>query len=110
MSVVDESLKKKNEVLEKELELDELYTAVTFAQRIGSVGCDSIAGYWSPTKAVTLLSRFSIFFFFSSRRRHTRPTRDWSSDVCSSDLLGLTDAFAASEMPSGRRYDRLLAK
>src|SRR6266849_6837271 len=26
------------------------------------------------------------FFFFSSRRRHTRSPRDWSSDVCSSDL------------------------
>src|SRR5438477_12343186 len=26
------------------------------------------------------------FFFFSSRRRHTRLTCDWSSDVCSSDL------------------------
>src|SRR5690606_40188862 len=26
------------------------------------------------------------FFFFSSRRRHTRFSRDWSSDVCSSDL------------------------
>src|SRR5699024_11647297 len=26
-------------------------------------------------------------FFFSSRRRHTRSKRDWSSDVCSSDLL-----------------------
>src|SRR5690348_18216634 len=30
-----------------------------------------------------------IFFFFSSRRRHTRWTGDWSSDVCSSDLDGL---------------------
>src|SRR5438105_8408068 len=29
---------------------------------------------------------FFFFFFFSSRRRHTRSTRDWSSDVCSSDL------------------------
>src|SRR5207249_9503710 len=29
----------------------------------------------------------TIFFFFSSRRRHTRSKRDWSSDVCSSDLL-----------------------
>src|SRR5436305_13514539 len=29
-----------------------------------------------------------IFFFFSSRRRHTRCGRDWSSDVCSSDLRG----------------------
>src|SRR6266852_7591929 len=28
-----------------------------------------------------------FFFFFSSRRRHTRCYRDWSSDVCSSDLL-----------------------
>src|SRR5690606_31084425 len=40
-------------------------------------------------------------FFFSSRRRHTRFSRDWSSDVCSSDLIldayndktGLTAAF-----------------
>src|SRR2546421_4283749 len=28
----------------------------------------------------------AYFFFFSSRRRHTRSDRDWSSDVCSSDL------------------------
>src|SRR5207253_6087599 len=32
------------------------------------------------------------FFFFSSRRRHTRWPRDWSSDVCSSDL-GLEKAL-----------------
>src|SRR5256884_4305723 len=31
--------------------------------------------------------QFYFFFFFSSRRRHTRCSRDWSSDVCSSDLL-----------------------
>src|SRR4051812_49574240 len=30
-----------------------------------------------------------FFFFFSSRRRHTRLTCDWSSDVCSSDLVVL---------------------
>src|SRR2546421_3176677 len=30
---------------------------------------------------------FVFFFFFSSRRRHTRSDRDWSSDVCSSDLM-----------------------
>src|SRR5690606_40117096 len=29
---------------------------------------------------------YIVFFFFSSRRRHTRFSRDWSSDVCSSDL------------------------
>src|SRR6266511_3202248 len=38
-----------------------------------------------------------MFFFFSSRRRHTRFSRDWSSDVCSSDLergvLGLVLAI-----------------
>src|SRR2546422_4016350 len=32
---------------------------------------------------------FYFFFFFSSRRRHTRCSRDWSSDVCSSDLVTL---------------------
>src|SRR2546429_2974248 len=32
------------------------------------------------------LLHFLVFFFFSSRRRHTRCSRDWSSDVCSSDL------------------------
>src|SRR6185312_7565925 len=34
-----------------------------------------------------LLERKVEFFFFSSRRRHTRSDRDWSSDVCSSDLV-----------------------
>src|SRR5699024_11599986 len=32
---------------------------------------------------------FDRVFFFSSRRRHSRSKRDWSSDVCSSDLDGL---------------------
>src|SRR5437867_12962933 len=32
--------------------------------------------------------RGDCFFFFSSRRRHTRSYGDWSSDVCSSDLVG----------------------
>src|SRR6266700_5168814 len=35
------------------------------------------------------------FFFFSSRRRHTRFSRDWSSDVCSSDLRPRWDALGA---------------
>src|SRR6266487_5658682 len=34
-------------------------------------------------------ARVEYCFFFSSRRRHTRWTGDWSSDVCSSDLLDL---------------------
>src|SRR5699024_11734290 len=36
---------------------------------------------------VLMLVFFFFFFFFSSRRRHTRSKRDWSSDVCSSDLV-----------------------
>src|SRR6266498_595528 len=35
-------------------------------------------------------------FFFSSRRRHTRCGRDWSSDVCSSDLVGSSGTSAGS--------------
>src|SRR5207302_7331971 len=42
-----------------------------------------------------------VFFFFSSRRRHTRFSRDWSSDVCSSDL-GLMAAPRCS-MSAGTR-------
>src|SRR5207253_3629171 len=38
------------------------------------------------------LSWVFFFFFFSSRRRHTRWPRDWSSDVCSSDLGALATA------------------
>src|SRR5438105_8392058 len=61
---------------------------------------DTRALYLFPTKALgqdqlaelqdlakRLDNSFGVFtFFFSSRRRHTRSTRDWSSDVCSSDL------------------------
>src|SRR5256885_12812557 len=39
------------------------------------------------------------FFFFSSRRRHTRLQGDWSSDVCSSDLV-LTRAIGESDETS----------
>src|SRR5256885_9441518 len=35
--------------------------------------------------------RRTVCFFFSSRRRHTRLQGDWSSDVCSSDLIELKD-------------------
>src|SRR2546429_2966990 len=44
----------------------------------------------------------SLFFFFSSRRRHTRCSRDWSSDVCSSDLdAGGTWRSAGLTLPTG---------
>src|SRR2546426_3869625 len=38
-----------------------------------------------------------FFFFFSSRRRHTRLQGDWSSDVCSSDLVVAPKALPAKE-------------
>src|SRR5207249_7507680 len=44
---------------------------------------------------------FFIFFFFSSRRRHTRSKRDWSSDVCSSDL------WRERQAPNDRRDDTM---
>src|SRR6266480_3566824 len=46
-----------------------------------------------------------FFFFFSSRRRHTRLTCDWSSDVCSSDLSrrGASAQRAAASHGRGRR-------
>src|SRR6267154_2969460 len=43
---------------------------------------------------------FLCFFFFSSRRRHTRWTGDWSSDVCSSDLKQ-TDQIDDQKAPAG---------
>src|SRR3712207_7714822 len=50
-----------------------------------------ISGVWtswvcSPVIHVRRLAQLRSVFFFSSRRRHTRYWRDWSSDVCSSDL------------------------
>src|SRR5260370_41942592 len=43
-------------------------------------------------------SGISYFFFFSSRRRHTRFKCDWSSDVCSSDLQGRAVVDHASDL------------
>src|SRR5256884_2228478 len=42
---------------------------------------------------IRLSLALSRVFFFSSRRRHTRCSRDWSSDVCSSDLFGMREAL-----------------
>src|SRR5207302_2406800 len=49
------------------------------------------------------------FFFFSSRRRHTRFSRDWSSDVCSSDLpvhLLSEGLFAEQEDAQKCRFEK----
>src|SRR5260370_22783976 len=58
-----------------------------------------------------------FFFFFSSRRRHTRFKCDWSSDVCSSDLIDPhTHAVWAGDRladfdarTSGENYEAILA-
>src|SRR5258707_6501582 len=57
-----------------------------------------------------------LFFFFSSRRRHTRYWRDWSSDVCSSDLeaalerLVLLDVLAILVQRRGADAAQLAAR
>src|SRR2546422_2435541 len=48
------------------------------------------------------MTRF-IFFFFSSRRRHTRCSRDWSSDVCSSDLVRSDTDLGPEAVPHAAR-------
>src|SRR5690606_40306362 len=46
---------------------------------------------------------YEINFFFSSRRRHTRFSRDWSSDVCSSDLANAARSSKRGRLASGSR-------
>src|SRR3989449_1770024 len=65
------------------------------SDRIGNASsCDSGTGKFVVTPAMerSLEGKILLYcfvFFFSSRRRHTRCSRDWSSDVCSSDLRGI---------------------
>src|SRR2546421_8211141 len=49
-----------------------------------------------------VLCFYSFFFFFSSRRRHTRSDRDWSSDVCSSDLQSAPPASTCATCSASR--------
>src|SRR3989442_4185213 len=51
-----------------------------------AVHCKSLFNTGNVQNSCRSDLRFYAFFFFSSRRRHTRCGRDWSSDVCSSDL------------------------
>src|SRR5437870_13378406 len=48
-------------------------------------------------------------FFFSSRRRHTRWPRDWSSDVCSSDLRMAISRRPCQQLKSSRRPAKRLS-
>src|SRR5690625_6487466 len=51
----------------------------------------------------------SLFFFFSSRRRHTRWPRDWSSDVCSSDLHDIAHRIEKAGIVAERHAHPLLS-
>src|SRR3712207_2188353 len=51
-----------------------------------------------------------LFFFFSSRRRHTRYWRDWSSDVCSSDLYDLILSYSPYDQVTRKAYPPILAE
>src|SRR2546430_444301 len=67
----------------------------------------SMSTWWPADSAMQLCTRVGqlivlIFFFFSSRRRHTRFDCDWSSDVCSSDLVecgAKETCWAPAELP-----------
>src|SRR5690554_2636763 len=83
-------------------------TSVNAANQVVSVGADiafdavpkffaCLVRFESSSVPTTLPTAYDVYpldgrhdgvyFFFSSRRRHTRCGRDWSSDVCSSDLV-----------------------
>src|SRR5207249_8682932 len=63
------------------------------------------------TAAVCRTARLAIQrFFFSSRRRHTRSKRDWSSDVCSSDLELREERRVLPAYPQGVHHQRVHAE
>src|SRR5699024_1007239 len=47
------------------------------------------------------------YFFFSSRRRHTRSKRDWSSDVCSSDLNHLFNGYGLEKEEHDTHFKKM---
>ena len=68
-----------------------LVSAILYA---GPVILFNFSTVWISAAAVSSIAGVVfLFFFFSSRRRHTRSDRDWSSDVCSSDLEGKPPIF-----------------
>ena len=60
--------------------------------------------YCQPLLSV---NRFLVVFFFSSRRRHTRCSRDWSSDVCSSDLELTADIYIRQIVAAGMSLEAI---
>src|SRR5262249_59896626 len=61
-------------------------------------------------RVTATLGRLYRCFFFSSRRRHTRLVSDWSSDVCSSDLLSQYPTLRAKHVEQRRILGELAAE
>src|SRR5204862_2580621 len=92
-----------------------------------SLDTDALADPYVASSRTSTAGQLNSFFFFSSRRRHTRSLRDWSSDVCSSDLSARptrcessyatstllvlrTDAAIASQSTGERSEERRVGK
>src|SRR5256886_11421125 len=83
--------------------------------RFGHLHCLPSSCYSVLNMFVCWRSQYVLqyFFFFSSRRRHTRFDCDWSSDVCSSDLAGRLPGVAVSLdsiVPATPDAERLIAQ
>src|SRR5215475_6099228 len=63
--------------------------AVATAATAGADDETAAPGRYALCVTLITFTKYFVFFFVSSRRRHTRFSRDWSSDVCSSDLVGI---------------------
>src|SRR4051812_49586920 len=94
-----------------------LLTARLSSYGSSSCSCSCIAV--PATQSLSLLFSFFVylffiffFFFFSSRRRHTRLTCDWSSDVCSSDLPSTIQVvrIGAQDCTGSFHHDQKLAR
>src|SRR2546430_5833001 len=70
---------------------------------------EEVTRWFCERASTTFVSINCVFFFFSSRRRHTRFDCDWSSDVCSSDLRGtvhrLVECAARVGVQAGRIHE-----
>src|SRR2546422_9134190 len=79
-------LKKRRRKYQRKQDLAHIKASWALFQQISAdtKDLDDIPRYWLQAQRLHLPT--IQYFFFSSRRRHTRCSRDWSSDVCSSDL------------------------
>src|SRR5699024_11541771 len=55
-----------------------------------------------------IADRACHLFYFSSRRRHTRSKRDWSSDVCSSDLIKISVNLSMNQFKDEKLVDNFI--